>query len=133
MNEQKIFDPFLVWKELYEKTESYLGKVLGESMSSEEFSKWMGNVLDFNLQLQKMIKETTERTLWQANMPSKEDLASIAALVVNVEEKLETMEEWLDAQHKSQDFSKFQRDIKRIEGKLDKLCQLLEKENRPEN
>jgi len=138
MNDQKIYDPFLVWKELYEKTESYMGKALGETMNSEEFSKWMGNVLNFNLQLQKMIKETAERTLWQANMPSKEDMANIAALVVNVEEKVEAVEELLEAQQDEpgvlrKDITKLKSDMKRIEGKLDKLLDLMGKQGTDEN
>jgi polyhydroxyalkanoic acid synthase PhaR subunit len=138
MNDQKVFDPFLTWKEMYDKTESYMGKMLGETMSSEEFSKWMGSVLNFNLQLQKMIKETAERTLGQANMPSKEDLANIASLVINVEEKVEGLEEKLEEQQSEpnalrKEITKLKSDMKRLEGKVDKLLALLKKEEPIQN
>ncbi|MBA2872695.1 polyhydroxyalkanoic acid synthase PhaR subunit [Anoxybacillus calidus] len=138
MNDQKVFDPFLAWKEMYDKAESYMGKMLGETMNSEDFSKWMGSVLNFNLQLQKIIKETTERTLWQANMPSKEDVANIASLVINVEEKIEGMEELLEEQQDSangmkKEITKLKSDMKRLEGKVDKLLALFEKEERMPN
>jgi polyhydroxyalkanoic acid synthase PhaR subunit len=138
MNEQKVFDPFLTWKEMYDKAESYIGKMLGETMNSEDFSKWMGSVLNFNLQLQKMIKETAERTLWQANMPSKEDLANVASLVVNVEEKVEALEELLEERQDhpntvKREITKLKNDMKRLEGKVDKLLALLDKEERVQN
>ncbi|RAK23089.1 polyhydroxyalkanoic acid synthase PhaR subunit [Anoxybacillus vitaminiphilus] len=138
MNEQKVFDPFLAWKEMYDKAESYMGKMLGETMSSEDFSKWMGSVLNFNLQLQKIIKETAERTLWQANMPSKEDVANVASLVINVEEKVEDMGDLLEEQQDhangmKKEITKLKSDIKRLEGKIDKLLALLEKEERMPN
>jgi polyhydroxyalkanoic acid synthase PhaR subunit len=138
MNDQKVFDPFLAWKEMYDKAESYTGKILGETMNSEDFSKWMGSVLNFNLQLQKMIKETAERTLWQANMPSKEDVANVASLVINVEEKIENMEELLEEQQDyangmKKEITKLKSDMKRLEGKVDKLLALFEKEERIPN
>lgn len=120
---------------MYDKAESYMGKMLGETMSSEDFSKWMGSVLNFNLQLQKMIKETAERTLWQANMPSKEDVANVASLVINVEEKIENMEEMLEEQQDhangmKKEITKLKSDMKRLESKVDKLLALFEKEER---
>jgi polyhydroxyalkanoic acid synthase PhaR subunit len=138
MNDQKVFDPFLAWKEMYDKAENYMGKMLGETMNSEDFSKWMGSVLNFNLQLQKMIKETTERTLWQANMPSKEDVANVASLVINVEERIENVEELLEEQQDSangmkKEITKLKSDMKRLEGKVDKLLALFEKEERMPN
>ncbi|GMB10116.1 polyhydroxyalkanoic acid synthase PhaR subunit [Thermolongibacillus altinsuensis] len=111
---EKTFDPFLLWKETYEQTEKYFGNVLDDAMKREQFSQWMGTVLNFNLQLQSLMKEGAERYLAQVNVPSKEDIANVAALVVNVEEKLETLEEMRE-------------EIKRVEAKLDELFRLFEK------
>jgi polyhydroxyalkanoic acid synthase PhaR subunit len=111
---EKTLDPFLLWKETYEQTEKYVGHVLDDVMKREQFSQWMGTVLNFNLQLQSLMKEGAERYLAQVNVPSKEDLANVAALVVNVEEKLEAVEEMKE-------------EVKRIEAKLDDLFRLLEK------
>lgn len=139
LEQQKVFDPFLAWKEMYDKTESYWGKVLGENMNKEEFSQWMGNVLNLNLQYHHALNETTGRYFQQVNIPTKDDVANVASLVINVEEKVEALEDRLDEWQESQDnqdnsalykreLSKIKTDVKSLEKKLDKVLEAIEQQ-----
>lgn len=138
LEQQKVFDPFQAWKDVYDKTESYWGKVIGDNMNREEFSQLMGNVLNMNLQYQQAVNEVTGRYLHQVNVPTKEDVANVASLVINVEEKVELLEEQFDdrfdeleAQQESasalkKDVTKLKSDVKSLDKKLDKVLSLLE-------
>jgi polyhydroxyalkanoic acid synthase PhaR subunit len=136
LEQQKVFDPFLAWKEMYDKTESYWGKVLGENMNKEEFSQWMGNVLNLNLQYHHALNDTTGRYFQQVNIPTKDDVANVASLVINVEEKVEALEErldeWQDAQDNSalykRELTKIKTDVKSLEKKLDKVLEAIEQQ-----
>ncbi|MED4072397.1 polyhydroxyalkanoic acid synthase subunit PhaR [Priestia endophytica] len=134
MDQQKLFDPFLAWKDMYDKSESYWGKVLGENMKKDEFSDWMGKVLNLNLQYQQAVNEVTTKCLEHINIPSKEDIANVATLVVNVEEKVDFLEERFDnledeqsnAPNFKREFTKIKSDVKALDKKLDQVVQLLQ-------
>lgn len=138
LEQQKVFDPFQAWKDVYDKTESYWGKVIGDNMNREEFSQLMGNVLNMNLQYQQAVNEVTGRYLHQVNVPTKEDVANVASLVINVEEKVELLEEQFDdrfdeleakqenASVLKKEVTKLKSDVKSLDKKLDKVLSLLE-------
>jgi polyhydroxyalkanoic acid synthase PhaR subunit len=138
LDQQKVYDPFLAWKEMYDKTESYWGKVLGENMNKEEFSQWMGNVLNLNLQYHHALNETTGRYFQQVNIPTKDDVANVASLVINVEEKVEALEDRLDEWHDAQaqdnsalykrELNKIKTDVKSMEKKLDQVLEAIEQQ-----
>jgi polyhydroxyalkanoic acid synthase PhaR subunit len=135
MKAEKTYDPFLLWKEMYDKTESYWGKYLGESMKKEEFSQWLGSILDFNLQFQQLMKEATERYLHQVNAPSKEDVANVASLIINVEDKIDSLDEMVegyqdDVAGLKRELSKLKSDMKNVDKKL---TQILEYFSQQEN
>lgn len=130
-----MLDPFQAWKDVYDKTESYWGKVIGDNMNREEFSQMMGNVLNMNLQYQQAINEVTGRYFQQVNIPTKEDVANVASLVINVEEKVEALEDRFDDLEDKQDSPAFKRevtklksDVKSLDKKLDKVLSLLEEQ-----
>jgi polyhydroxyalkanoic acid synthase PhaR subunit len=137
LEQQKVFDPFLAWKEMYDKTEAYWGKVLGENMNKEEFSQWMGKVLNLNLQYHQALNETTGRYFQQVNIPTKDDVANVASLVINVEEKVEALEDRFDELQDAQDnsalykreLSKIKADVKSLEKKLDKVLEAITQQN----
>lgn len=133
MSEQKTFDPFTMWKEFYNQSESYWGKVLNETMQKEEFAEFMGNVLNANLLAKKMMNETSEEFLQNANMPSKQDLANVATLVINVEEKVDSLEERFDEEDSKKEVTDVKRevtrlktDVKNLDKKFDLIIEKLE-------
>ncbi|MGG0275759.1 polyhydroxyalkanoic acid synthase subunit PhaR [Bacillus rhizoplanae] len=136
MIEQKL-DPLQAWKEVYEQTEKFWGKTLNETVKTEEYSAWMGSVLDLNLFYQKMMNDATKGYLEKVNIPTQDDIARVASLVINLENKVDNIEEFLEEKIESlgqsptikRDVTKVKQDIRTLENKLDKIFELLEKQN----
>ncbi|MBM7646968.1 polyhydroxyalkanoic acid synthase PhaR subunit [Scopulibacillus daqui] len=135
MSQQKNFDPFELWKEAYNQSESYWGHILDENMKEEYFSKWMGKVLESNLLFKKMMNQTTEGYLEQVNIPTRKDLSSVASLVVNVDEKIDSMEELIEGVKADNQLSetKLKNEIKQLNDKLDQVLSLLNEKGKSVN
>lgn len=134
MNNKIPFDPFAMWKDMYEKTESHWSKVVDESMRKEDFSEWMGQFLNMYLQYQNMIKQSTEKYLEQANMPSRADISNLASLIVNLEAKVDDLEEMIeeDLAHQinslnvNREINRLKTDVKNLDKKLDQVILLMQ-------
>jgi len=100
MSEQNYSDPLKMWKQMYDVNEKYFGKMMNEYVQKEEFSEWMGSVIDFNLFCKKMLNDQSKTFLEASNIASKEDIANVASLVINLESKVDTLEDqlFLDSQ-----------------------------------
>jgi polyhydroxyalkanoic acid synthase PhaR subunit len=115
MAEQNFTDPLKIWKDLYDTNEKYFGKIVNAYVQKEEFSSWMGSVLDFNLYCKKIFNDQSKLFLDANNFPSKDDIASVASLVVNVEAKVEALEEQLYDQKSSDvEVSSFKKEVTKL-------------------
>lgn len=140
MTVQKTFDPFSLWKEYYQSAESYWEKTLEEQMKTEEFSEWLGKVLDMNLAFRKTIDQAAGQYLVQLNLPSREDLASLSSLVVNLDAKVDSLEEQiedtLDLQSSenttpfTNELAELKEEMKSIQTRLDEIVQLIEQKHK---
>ncbi|GAK05458.1 polyhydroxyalkanoate synthesis repressor PhaR [Geomicrobium sp. JCM 19037] len=83
-------------------------------MREEQFSEWMGTTLEMNLLYKKMMDETMSRYLEQANVPSVDDLSKVSKLIINVDEKVDH----LDDQLQDMNLTAVKSDIKREITKL---------------
>lgn len=136
MNQSKTIDPFEIWKNVYDQTESYWSKVLDENLATEDFSRGLGKVLDMNLQYRKLVNDSTKTYLEQMNMPSKDDLAKLASLIINVESKVDQIEEVVeerivvqaDAQAVASEVKELQIEVKNLHNKMDQILVLLQKQ-----
>jgi polyhydroxyalkanoic acid synthase PhaR subunit len=139
VSKQNPFDPFAMWKNLYDKTESQWSKAFDESMRKEDFSEWMGQFLNMYLQYQDMVKQSTEKYLSQANVPSRADLSNLASLIVNLEAKVDNLEEMIeeDLSHQisslneGQEINRLKSDINDINKKLDQVLEFIQKQTEP--
>ncbi|MCM2674221.1 polyhydroxyalkanoic acid synthase subunit PhaR [Alkalicoccobacillus plakortidis] len=134
MSDQKSFDPFTLWKDVYQQSESYWGNVLDEKMKEDQFSEWMGKTLEMNLLYKKAQDEITNKYLEQVNVPTRSDLANIASLVVNVESKVDHLEDLVEetdlTQMKSElkrEMTLMKKDMKQLDSKLDQILSELNK------
>lgn len=135
VNQSKTIDPFEIWKNVYDQTESYWSKVLDENLATEDFSRGLGKVLDMNLQYRKLVNDSTKTYLEQMNMPSKDDLAKLASLIINVESKVDQIEEVVeerivvqaDAQAVASEVKELQIEVKNLHNKMDQILLLLQK------
>ncbi|MBM7652349.1 hypothetical protein [Neobacillus cucumis] len=86
------FNVFEAWKDLYNQTSNLYDEKIMESFPSQG----IGQLLDVNLQFKKWLDETTEKYLELGNIPSRKDLANLSAQVVNVDAKVDSLEELLE-------------------------------------
>lgn len=112
------YQPFNMWKEYA----NVVNKKFEETSQKEEYSKSMGDALNFFLKQQEVVQKMTDNYLKQYNIPTKKDIANVAGLVVQLEEKIDEFNEMAEVQIENQ---------KRIEGKLDRL--LAADTEKPEN
>lgn len=109
--------------------ENYWGQSMEEQMKSEEFSEWMGKVLESNLFYKQIADTSTKQYLEQMNVPSREDLANLSSLVVNLDAKVddleEQLEENLDNQVSTSEMTQLKNELNKIDGKLDEVLSFI--------
>jgi polyhydroxyalkanoic acid synthase PhaR subunit len=107
----------------------------------EDFpSQGMGQILEMNLQFKKLLNETTEQYLEQVNMPTRSDLANISSLIVNVDAKIDDLEELVENTKANQadqegiqrELTTLKRDMKNLDTKLNQVLSML-KESKETN
>lgn len=125
MTQSNSFDAFNLFKELYNKTESAWRDAIQETLEKPSFSENLGNVQTSYLQYQEVVNAMTENFLKQANVPSKETIADLATLVINVESKVDSLEELLEDQTTTAEIDLLSKKITKLEKKMDTIIELL--------
>jgi hypothetical protein len=89
------------WKQFLDQWIEAWSRVLGQAMSTEAFAQQMGRSLDTWLAAQAPVKKAGEQALEQAlqglNVASRSQLTSVARQLVDLEERLERVEEGVQA------------------------------------
>lgn len=133
MPQAKFMDPLTMWKDIYEKTEATWSEAIQDSMKKEPFSEGMGQTLNNHLQYQELISKMTETYLKQVNMPTRGEIASIASLVINLEAKIDDLQDKIEVDpvenETNNDINLLKISVINLEKKLDKVIALLETSN----
>lgn len=114
------FDPFIMWKNFYEQTEANWSGAIQEMLKKESFSEGMGETLNQYLQAQKLMNEKTETFLKSVNLPTRSEIADVASLVINVENKLDALDEM------DEEINQLKIAVSSLDKKIDKLLTALE-------
>jgi hypothetical protein len=89
------------WKQFLDQWIEAWSRVLGQAMSTESFAKLMGGSLENWLAAQAPVKkagdQALEQTLQGLNVASRTQLTSVAKQIVELEERLERVEEGIQA------------------------------------
>jgi hypothetical protein len=89
------------WKQFLDQWIEAWSRVLGQAMSSESFAQLMGRSLDGWLAAQAPLKKAGEQSLEQLlqglNVASRSQLTSVAKQIVELEERLERVEDGIQA------------------------------------
>ena len=89
------------WKQFLDQWIEAWSKVLGQAMGTEQFAKLMGQSLDQMLvtaaPAKKAVDQQIEQTLQALNLPSRSQLTAIAKQIVELEERIERLEETIIA------------------------------------
>lgn|SRR4051812_13513969 len=120
--ETNLFD---IWKDYYEKSSSFFDESIKENFPS----KGIAQVMEMNLMYKKLIDESTEKYLELVNLPSRNDLANLSSLVVNVDAKVDNLEELLEDSNSNQvdpssfkqELSALKKDMKNFDSKLNQI------------
>lgn len=127
MNQATALDPFNFWKDIYEKTESTWRGTIQDTLGTEQFAQGLGQVQNQYLQYQELVKTLTESYLKQANIPSIEEIAKVASMIVNVDTKIDDLDDLIYQQKEktSIEIVQLKQDISNLEKKLDQLLEIL--------
>ncbi|MFD1929094.1 hypothetical protein ACFSFY_13710 [Sporosarcina siberiensis] len=130
MSKSIPLDPFKMWKDMYDQTESNWNEAIQESLKKESFSEGMGETLNFYLQFKELSKKTTETYLQEVNIPTRDDLAEVSSLVINLEEKVDGLndkfEDELSKIDSSKEINQLKTVVTNLEQKLDGVLRVLE-------
>jgi polyhydroxyalkanoate synthesis regulator phasin len=89
------------WKQFLDQWIEAWSRVLGQAMSSESFAQLMGRSLEGWLAAQAPLKKAGEQSLEQVlqglNVASRSQLTSVAKQIVELEERLERVEDGIQA------------------------------------
>ncbi|CEH28478.1 hypothetical protein [Aneurinibacillus migulanus] len=96
MTSNQTFDPVQMWKSWYDLVEKTWGKSLDDFVKTSEYSAMVGEYQKWFFYSQDQYKRWMEQFLNENNMPSKEEIARVAQLVIQLEEKVEKLDERLD-------------------------------------
>ena len=140
MSQQKNFNPFEIWRDFYNQTSN----TIDENLNDESTSKVMGQVLEMNLLYKKLLNETTERYFDQVNIPTRNDLANISSLIINVETKVDDLEELIEDTQAKQgnqeevkelksEMTDVKNKIKNLDTKLNQILSLLQSNSTEES
>lgn len=133
MTTTNTFDPFKMWKNIYDQTESSWSDIIQQSMKKEAFSEGMGETLNQFLQFQELSRKMTESYLEQMNVPSRDEVANVASLVINLEEKIDRLEEGfeedLEKLNNEKEIGQLRKSMTNLDKKMDKILQAIEKLN----
>ncbi|HXD96283.1 MAG TPA: poly(R)-hydroxyalkanoic acid synthase subunit PhaE [Candidatus Acidoferrum sp.] len=94
-------DLMVQWKQFLDQWIEAWSRVLGQAMNTESFAKLMGGSLESWLAAQAPLKkageQAVEQTLQGMNVASRTQLTSVAKQIVELEERLERVEDGIQA------------------------------------
>lgn len=89
------FDPLNVWKTFNEQNQKAWSEAMTKMKATPEFASVLGQATLNQATAQEMVRKASQAYLEAANMPSLDDLARVAKLVIAVEAKLDHLDEKL--------------------------------------
>ena len=129
-------DPFKVFQEWYDAASKPWSKVVEDSIASERFLAFTSPGLENYSHLIKAFRHASEEYLKALRLPTLSDIAHVAEMVVNLEEKVDAIEETIERVKEQQltqgtttieKIANVERRLNQIETRLEKMLALLEK------
>lgn len=132
MTQQTLLDPFALWMNMYQKAEENLSETFNAALQREEFSEFLGNVQSSYLQYQKLVQTTTDTYLKHINMPTREEISNIASLIINVEEKVDSLDQRVEDEllTNSSEIGKLKTYISKLDKKMDQILKFMEQDQK---
>lgn len=93
--QQNYFDPFSIWKSMYNEMEPKMSQAMQKWLESEEYAAFSGQMLAATLQMEQQVLKTVEQILRSYNIPTMKDIARLGDLLVGLENKVDNIDEQL--------------------------------------
>jgi polyhydroxyalkanoic acid synthase PhaR subunit len=126
------FNLYETWKDFYFQSSNTFDEKVKEDFPTQG----VGQVLEMNLLFKKMLDEMTENYLESVNIPTRNDLASISSLIVNVDAKVDDLEELVEglaltqpSQSLQKELTNVKKDVKNLDQKLNEILAILNSQN----
>jgi polyhydroxyalkanoic acid synthase PhaR subunit len=126
-------DPLQLATQWYNATSGPFSDFVGDVIEREEFLEPSSRFLQSYASFYKVFKRNSEEYLKNLQLPVRSDLTRIAGLVVNLEEKVDRIEEVLEdfeygyaEPATTESVKELEKRLDRVEGKLDRLLAALE-------
>jgi polyhydroxyalkanoic acid synthase PhaR subunit len=130
-------DPLQLATQWYNATSGPFSDFVGDVIEREEFLGPSSRFLQHYASFYKVFKRDSEEYLKNLQLPVRSDISRIAGLVVNLEEKVDRIEEVLEdfeygyaEPATSESVKELETRLGRVEGKLDRLLAALEGDSR---
>jgi hypothetical protein len=89
-------DPFAIWRQAYEQAEKGWTQALEQVTGTDAFSQNLGQSLDSYLSFQKLMRDSMQTYLETMNLPTRNDIARLGELIVNLEGKIDDLDDRVD-------------------------------------
>lgn len=97
---QNDFDPFAPWKQLQDTSMKAWATMMSDIVANEAFAQTMGMYLDNYLEnaapIQQQVEKGMEKYLAQINMPSRNELTTLAERLTHLEMRTDDIEAKVD-------------------------------------
>lgn len=112
---------------MYEHTEKAWHNAIQDTLGKESFSEGLGQIQSSYLQYHEMMSNLTEAYLKQANIPTRDEVANVASLVINLEDKIDTIDNQLyeNSETVTKEINQLKRTVGNLEKKFDKVLEAI--------
>ena len=112
---------------MYEHTEKAWSDVIQDTLGKETFSEGLGQIQASYLQYHEMINELTEFYFKQTNIPTKDEVSNVASLVINLEDKVDNIDDQLyeNSETVTKEINQLKRAVGNLEKKFDKVLEAI--------
>ena len=108
---------------MYEHTEKSWNDVIQDTLGKEAFSEGLGQIQSSYLQYHEIFSNLTEVYFKQANIPTRDEVANVASLVINLEDKIDNIDDQLyeNSETVSKEINELKLNLSNLEKKFDKI------------
>ena len=127
MTQKVPFEPFTMWKDMYENTEKAWHDVIQDTLGKESFSEGLGQIQNSYLQYHELVNNMTETYFKQANIPTRDEIANVASLVINLEGKIDNIDDqfYENSETMTKEINQLKRTVSNLDKKFDKVLETL--------
>jgi polyhydroxyalkanoic acid synthase PhaR subunit len=134
MEENTNIDPVTVLKHWYDTSGEKWSKAFGDAIVTKQFVEAMSSVLESYTSFSKMFRRACEVYFSNLQLPTRSDIARLAGLVVNLEEKVDRIEDSLESLGNDSaqvstgaSLQRLEARLGQVESKLERVLAALEK------